>query len=123
MGSYLSVSNNDNQMLNDDIQVVTDTCQYLDSMVKYLEEVKEAIKNRDVDIDSSITYLKRNDVRDQFKNIVENNRIISFETKTYEILKMIYIEIECSDKDGDVYKLNFWPCTEYACVGIEKIKY
>lgn len=123
MGSYISVSNNDNQMPNDDIQVVTDTFEYLDGIVTYLEEVREVVKDRDVNIDSSIIYLKRNDVRDQFKNIIETNSIISFETKTYEILKMIYIEIECSDKDGDVYKLNFWPCSECACIGIEKIKY
>lgn len=121
MGSYISVSNNDNQIPADDIQIVTDTCQYLDGIITYLETVREFFKYRNMN--SSITYLKRNDVRDQFKNIVEHNNIVSFETKTCEKLKMIYIEIECSDKDGDVYNLNFWPCPECACIGIEKIKY
>ena len=70
--------------------------------------------------DSSLIYLKREDVRSQFDSIIKTCNIDELRGRFGNMLGIVYLEVEGTTIDGVKYTLNFWPCADCACIGVQK---
>lgn len=91
---------------------------YLNDVIDTLEK----IPSDNFDKESSIHYLKRDDVLDQLTNIIVRNKIIHLDSKIKRILGIIYLDMIGTTEDNTKYELNFWPCAHCSCIGVQQIK-
>jgi len=82
--------------------------------------MSRSYKDSDISCDSSILYLKRKDVHDQISRYLleTKSHIIAYQLR--ECLATIYVCMLISNTT-EKYILNFWPCSECACVAFEKV--
>lgn len=92
----------------------------------YLKEIVEAIEktslsNKNLNKESSIKYLQRQDVIEQLETIINNLKIVELDSELKAGLGLIFLEMIATSQDNSKYKLNFWPCSCCSCIGVEKI--
>lgn len=89
------------------------------SRLKSLEDIPEELG----DLQPSLEYLSRPDVKARYIEIISEipqANMITCELQS--ILGLIFLEMKVDELDGPhVTVLNFWPCEECACVGVEVI--
>lgn len=72
------------------------------------------------DTKESITYLKREDVHSKLAQLIESYDLRTFPRGGFAtVLGLVFLELIAVDGKDAHWRLNFWPCTECACVGIE----
>jgi hypothetical protein len=93
----------------------------LDTIVQDLRKTREDenFAQSDINVESSIVYLQRNDVRQQFLKIVCDHDIQDFKPVALQVLNVVFIEMHATSSDGKEHVINFWPCSDCACVSIE----
>ena len=78
------------------------------------EDVKNAMRKK---CESSIRYLKREDVREQTRKILTDIGALAIRGGGWqELLDLIFLEMIVQTESLGDYTLNFWPCGECACV-------
>jgi hypothetical protein len=90
-------------------------------IAKYYDEMREDILALDsvpegVDRMRSYNYMGRADVKKQYMQYVEQTEAVSVEGNYLSTLGLLYVEMKLKNRTGKVYALNFWPCSDCACV-------
>jgi hypothetical protein len=93
---------------------------FLSDCRKALEKFGQSHKEHNVS--SSIKYLEKKDVVDQFARILTNFPIGNkAELRISNTIGVTYAEILLTDKNGKLWIANFWPCDACACVALRKL--
>ena len=78
-------------------------------------------KSKKHSVTASIKYLQQKDVIDQFARILTNFPISNkMEMRIRSTMGVTYAEILLTDKSGQTWIANFWPCDACSCVALRK---
>lgn len=116
MFSYISSlwKSNKNKDVGDIIQNTINDLSKIKN-AKYAAEISESVE-------PSINYLSRNDVYTQASKIVNEMSPCKITSQLCRTRGVYYLEMTVvSDIDGRSVVLEFWPCTECACIKITKL--
>lgn len=69
---------------------------------------------------ASLVYLQRDDIVLQTRNIFEELNIVEVHGGFKSILGCCFLEILAISKSNDKYVLNFWPCSDCACIAVSE---
>jgi hypothetical protein len=91
-----------------------------------LEEAIYAIqknsKNHKGEVQSSLTYLKRQDVAKQAADHLRSIDAMKCDIHFRVQLELVFVELHAINEKNEVYELNFWPCSTCACVSCKKLE-
>jgi hypothetical protein len=96
----------------------SDTDAFLDKIISELK--KSDLKDKG-STESTLDYLKRDDVRNQFFDYIEWYKPKKLEAYLGSVGGFIILEIQFESQNKK-YLLNFWPCTDCACVACNELK-
>ena len=104
---------------NVDVTCAVNVDRVITSAVRMLMSCKP---EEDEQASSSIAYLKTPAVRKQLQERIDEFGLVRATVEIKAMLGVAFMEWKATDRDGKGWELNFWPCSQCACISCLPIK-